>query len=246
MATGHSILLIEDDTEVAAEIIRYFRELGLAVEHIADGAAGLARALSNDVDLVILDVMLPGKNGFDICRELRSAKPLVSVIMLTTRTSEVDKVLGFELGADDYVAKPFQASELLARVRSKLRRMASERAVTASGPEDSGPVLKVGDLEVDTDRCTLHKRGELVKLSAKEYELLCFLMRHPGRVFSKRELLESVWGVEIAGYEDAVVSMVRRLRIRIEDDPAHPAYLLNNRGIGYSFVERSKYGKDAG
>lgn len=236
-----SILLIEDDEKTATEIVTLFRELGLGVEHRANGTDGLACALKGKYDLVILDVMLPGKNGFDICRELRASHPLLPVILLTTRNSEIDRVLGFELGADDYVTKPFSGNELLARVRRKLRRADAERSLTKSEPERDEPViLSAGELEIDLDRCTVHKNGSLVKLTAMEFQLLAFFMRNPGRVFSKYDLLESVWDVEARGYENAVVSMVRRLRTKIEDDITNPIYILNSRGMGYAFAENEE------
>ncbi len=230
-----SILLVEDDVAVATEIKRHFQELGLVVEHVTDGAQGLRQAVSNEYALVILDVQLPSMNGFDICRELRAAKPLVQILMLTTRGGEVDRVLGFELGADDYLVKPFSMSELLARVRSKLRRAGNEQAGSSTGN------IKIGALELDVEKCVVLKDGQPIKLTAKEFELLSFFMQHPGRMYSKYELLELVWQVDSAGYEDAVVSMVRRLRVKIEADPGAPLYILNARGLGYSFAEPTAF-----
>lgn len=235
------ILLVEDDATVAAEVCRHFGEMGLSVEHKSNGAEGLRAAMEQDFDLVLLDVVLPEKNGFDICRELRSAKPLLPILMLTTRTSEVDTVLGFELGADDYIAKPFRTSELLARVRGRLRRSDVERKEVERRTEDSQRLaasagITIGELQLDLERCALTKRGQPIQLTAKEFDVLSFLMSNPGRVFSKGDLLDAVWGTQALGYEDAVVSLVRRLRVKIEDNPSNPSYLLNMRGLGYSFV----------
>ena len=230
-----AILLVEDDAAVAGEIVRHFLELGHAVEHVSDGEEGLQRALANEYAVVILDVQLPSMNGFDICRALRTAKPRVQILMLTTRGGEVDRVLGFELGADDYLVKPFSMSELLARVRSKMRRAGNEKTGDETGN------IKIGELELDLERCVVLKGGQPIKLTAKEFELLSFFMQHPGRMYSKYELLELVWQVDSAGYEDAVVSMVRRLRAKIEADSGAPLYILNARGLGYSFAEPSAF-----
>lgn len=234
---NEKILIVEDDLQVAKDVQEAFGELGLEVEHTANGSDGLARALSNDYALVLLDIMLPGKNGLDVCRELRTAKPLVQIILFTTRSSEVDRVLGFELGADDYVVKPFSMSELLARVRSKLRRQTQTAGALAPSHNEPGSTVSIGQLTLDLERRVLFKAGETIKLTAKEFDLLSWLMHRPGRVFSKFDLLESVWDVDVVGYEAAVVSMIRRLRLKIETDPENPEYILNSRGMGYSFVE---------
>ena len=234
----NTILLVEDDPAVAREIVEHFGELGLSVRHVDDGAKGFELAKTGDYALVILDVVLPGKNGFDVCRELRIERPLLPDILLTTRTSEIDRVLGFELGADDYVVKPFSLRELVARVRSKLRRLNAESVLgdrRSSSPTATS--ITIGEISIDSERRTVSKNSEPIPLTAKEFDLLLYLMQHPGKVFTKYDLLESVWEVEVSGYEEAVVSMIRRLRTKIEEDPARPIYVLTTRGVGYYFTE---------
>lgn len=232
------ILLVEDDLELAEEVVAEFAHLNYTVVHIADGNAGLLEALSGSYCVVVLDIQLPGKNGFDICKELRVQEPLLPVLMLTTRTSEVDKILGFELGADDYITKPFSIRELVARVRTKIVRQSAIRsALEAGATQVSGPLLHIGEISLDLERRKVAKNGSPLELSAKEFDLLCFLMSHPGRVFTREELLHAVWGVSTVGYLEAVVAQIYRLRMKIETNPANPRYVLTVRGVGYSFAE---------
>lgn len=235
-----AILLIEDDVQLASEILPLFEELNLRVEHVTDGTLGLERGLSGDYVLAILDVILPGTNGLDICRSLRTAKPQLPIMMLTTRGNEVDKVLGLELGADDYMVKPFSVVELVARVRSKLRFVGAFQAAASNEPSalPDDDCLRAGELELDGIRRTATKGGQPVELTRKEFDLLYLLMSAPGRVFSKRELLREVWQVDFDGYEDSVVSMVRRVRVKIGDDGAEPRYIRTVHGLGYSFLEQ--------
>ncbi len=239
MIASTPVLLIEDDSQLARQIVTHFEELGLFVEHVADGDAGLLRALSGDYSLIILDIRLPGINGFDICRTVRAAKPLLPILLLTNRTGEVDRVLGFELGADDYIVKPFHMAELMARVRAKLRVVSAIRQqFSDSGPTvgEDAPVT-VGELSIDPVRRTLLKSGRAIELTHREFDLLMFLMRNPGRVYTKLDLLHEVWKVEVSGYEESVVSMVRRLRTKIERDPSAPEYLQTSRGVGYFLTD---------
>ena len=239
--SNERILLIEDDSSLAREIVELFSELGLAVRHIADGEEGLSVALKDEFSLIILDVKLPGKNGFDICRELRNAKPRVPVMFLTTRGSEVDRVLGFELGAIDFVTKPFSPNELLARVRAKLRFLASysaEAEVTTAAPVEAR--IEIAGVAVDVERRTVSKNGMPVRLTAKEFDLLLFLMMNPGKVFSKLELLKEVWGLDFEGYEDSVISMIRRIRSKIETNRDDPFFIRTIHGVGYSFVDQGQ------
>lgn len=229
------ILLVEDDSVLAREIVNQCAELGLEVEHISDGEFGYQRALTAAPALVILDVKLPNKNGLDICRDLKREMPTLPVILLTSRDTEVDKVLGFELGADDYVTKPFHMTELVARIRARLRQVAAFREHIHSQGDENARTFAAGEFLVELDTRTIHKRGIPLTLTAKEFELLYFFLTHVGRVFTKTELLYSVWQLDVAGGEDAVVSMVKRLRTKIEDDPANPVYLCTHRGVGYRF-----------
>ncbi len=229
----HSILVIEDDRDIAELIALHLRDEGFAVTLQHDGNSGLQQALSGHYDLLVLDLMLPGRDGLTICKEIRRQERYLPVLMLTARSSELDRVLGLELGADDYLTKPFSIRELVARVKAILRRQAA-LAPTASTP----PTLDCGDLHLDTERrlVTVHDRP--VELTAREFELLLHFARHPGRVFSRAQLLDQVWGYGHEGYEHTVNSHINRLRAKIEQDPARPRYVLTVWGVGYKFAEQ--------
>lgn len=243
MSTAAPILLVEDDTHLARELVATCEEFGLIVEHTADGRDGFERACDREYSLVILDIRLPRMNGLDICRELKARKPALPIILLTSKDKEVDRVLGFELGADDYVTKPFHMSELVARIRAKLRFIATLQQLAAPAPVEDAESFSIGDFQVDVAMRTVHRLGTLLELTPKEFDLLTFFLKHVGRVFTKAELLRAVWDVDIAGYEDAVVAMVRRLRLKIEDDPSQPRYLCASRGVGYYFTDPDRPAK---
>ena len=227
-AAAARVLIIEDDPTVAEVVGRYLQREGYAVGVESDGAAGLARALAEPPDLVVLDLMLPGLSGLEVCRRLREQAP-VPVIMLTARSGEVDRVTGLEIGADDYVAKPFSPRELTARVKAVLRRAAG--ASPASAPAET---LRAGDIEVDTATHEVRRSGRVLELTAKEFDLLAHMMRHPRRAFRREELLGHVWGYEY-GDTSTVTVHVSRLREKIEPDPARPRYVCTVRGVGYRF-----------
>ena len=222
------VLVVEDDPNVAEVVARYLLREGYRVETVADGARGLERALSDPPDLVVLDLMLPSLGGLEFCRRLRAVAP-VPVIMLTARGEETDRIAGLELGADDYVAKPFSPRELTARVKAVLRRAT---APLASGTEPS--ILRAEDLEVDVVAHEARLRGQLVALTAKEFDLLVHFMRHPRRAFRREELLQDVWDFSY-GDTSTVTVHVRRLREKIEPDPASPRYVCTVWGVGYRF-----------
>jgi DNA-binding response OmpR family regulator len=222
------VLVIEDDPNVCEVVARYLAREGYQVETAADGAAGLARALADPPDLVVLDLMLPSLGGLEVCRRLRAAAP-VPVIMLTALGEEADRIAGLDLGADDYMAKPFSPRELTARVKAVLRRATAPLAV------DSGPaVLRAGELEVDSVAHEARLGGDLVPLTAKEFDLLAHFMRHPRRAFRREELLADVWGFTY-GDASTVTVHVRRLREKIEADPSSPRYVCTVWGVGYRF-----------
>jgi DNA-binding response OmpR family regulator len=222
------VLIVEDDPNVAEVVSRYLAREGYDVDAVADGAEGLRRALADPPDLVVLDLMLPSLSGLDVCRRLRAAAP-VPVIMLTARGEEADRIAGLELGADDYLSKPFSPRELTARVKAVLRRAASPLPATAQPRE-----LRAGDLEVDLVAHEVRRDGELVALTAKEFDLLAHLMRNPRRAFRREELLEDVWGFSY-GDTSTVTVHVRRLREKIEDDPSAPRHVTTVWGVGYRF-----------
>jgi DNA-binding response OmpR family regulator len=222
------LLVIEDDPTVAEVVVRYLEREGFYVTAVADGQIGLEKALAEPPDLVVLDLMLPTLSGLEVCRRLRAVAP-VPVIMLTALGDEADRIAGLELGADDYIAKPFSPRELIARVKAVLRR--------ASGPlaaEQGNGVLRAADLEVDTVAHEAWLRGQLVVLTAKEFDLLVHLMRHPRRAFRREELLAEVWGFEF-GDTSTVTVHVRRLREKVEADPSEPNHVCTVRGVGYRF-----------
>ncbi|MEZ5657196.1 MAG: response regulator transcription factor [Burkholderiaceae bacterium] len=228
------VLVVEDQKDIADLIAMHVSDLGLKVDCVGDGNQGLDRAGSGDYDLVILDVMLPGRDGMDIVRNLRMDRNAVPVLMLTARSGEIDRVLGLELGADDYLAKPFSVPELQARVKALLRR--SELSQTPVSVDSEA--LRFDELVIDPVSREVQLRGQPVALTAKEFELLYHFARHPGRAFTRMQLLDAVWGTTFEGYEHNVNTHINRLRSKIEADPAHPRYVLTVRGVGYRFTDR--------
>lgn len=223
-------ILVVDDEEPIADILEFnLKRDGYRVELAFDGEQALVKARDFQPDLVILDIMLPKLDGWKVCQRLRQHST-VPIIMLTAKDEETDKVLGLELGADDYVTKPFSPRELLARVRALLRRVQSYR-----DQEGQAAQLSFGELVIDLESYEVKKRDQIIELTVREFELLKFLALSPGRVFSRGTLLEKVWGYDFYGDIRTVDVTVRRLREKIEDDPGDPAYVLTKRGIGYYF-----------
>jgi DNA-binding response OmpR family regulator len=230
------ILVVDDDPTVADVVARYLEREGFAVEQASDGRAAVEMAVSSPPDLIVLDLMLPGMDGLEVCRRLRQASP-VPVVMLTALGEETDRLVGLETGADDYVTKPFSPRELALRVRSVLRR--ARGSVGPPGlagglpPAGTGP-LRDGDLVVDVAAHEAKLRGDELALTAREFDLLAFLMRHPRRAFNRDELLERVWGWSF-GDSSTVTVHVRRLREKIEADPTTPRRILTVWGVGYRY-----------
>lgn len=221
------VLVVDDDPVLSEVVGRYLTREGFEVDFAADGTSGLEKALRTLPDLVLLDVMLPGIDGLEVCRRLRQAAP-IPVVMLTARGEENDRIAGLELGADDYVSKPFSPRELTARVKAVLRR--AEGGVTFAGQTE----LHGGPMVIDVVAHEARRNGERVALTSKEYDLLAHLMAHPNRAFRRDELLESVWGWTY-GDTATVTVHIRRLREKVEDDPSDPRHLLTVRGVGYRF-----------
>ena len=222
------VLVVEDDQTVADVVTRYLEREGFVVESVGDGNEALARADAQLPDLVVLDIMLPGLDGLEVCRHLRSRAP-IPVVMLTARGGEEDRVLGLELGADDYVSKPFSPRELTARVKAVLRRAGAQH-----GEVDSAGTFEHDGLQIDLGAREARVRGELATLTAREFELLAFLVGRPRQVFSRDELLEHVWGYTY-GDTSTVTVHIRRLREKIEDDPSAPRRITTVWGVGYRF-----------
>lgn len=229
---SHSVLVIEDDADIAELVALHLRDAGYLVEIVHEGKAALPRALSGDYDLIVLDLMLPGEDGLTLCKRLRASDEYTPVLMLTARSSELDRVLGLEIGADDHLTKPFSVRELVARVRALLRR--AEAMVARPG--DTAP-MRFGDLVVEPERHRVTVAGAPVELTAREFDLLLHFARHPGRVYSRAQLLDQVWGYNHDGYEHTVNSHINRLRGKIEPNPAEPRYILTVWGVGYKFAE---------
>ncbi len=228
-AAAPRVLVVEDDLTVSEVVSRYLEREGFEVEAVYDGAVALERALADPPELVVLDLMIPSLDGFEVCRRLRAAAP-VPVIMLTARGEESDRIVGLELGADDYVSKPFSPRELTARVKAVLRRAGGQMAASIAEPS----VLTAGALEVDTVAHEARIDGGLVALTAREFELLVHLMRNPRRAFRREQLLEQVWGFSF-GDTSTVTVHVRRLREKVEADPAQPRHICTVWGVGYRF-----------
>ncbi len=221
------ILIVEDEPAIAGLLQNDLVLEGYDVEVVGDGDTAIAAAASSRFDLVILDVMLPGKDGFEVCREIRRAGRRLPIIMLTAKTQESDKVLGLEIGADDYVTKPFSPRELRARVKAALRRAAGEAAV----PE----IYRFGQVEVDFGRRELRRGGATVEVTTIEFKLLSAFIRHRGRVLSREQLLDEVWGQGVYMTDRAVDTHIVNLRRKVEPDAAVPRYIVSVRGAGYRF-----------
>jgi DNA-binding response OmpR family regulator len=228
------VLVIEDNRDIAELVRLHLADLGCEVRVAFDGAAGLAQAQAQPHDLVILDLMLPGLDGLEVCKRLRAGPSYVPILMTTSKSSELDRVLGLELGADDYLTKPFSIGELVARVKAIFRRVDAMAAAAAKPALQS---LNAGELSIDLDRRVVMLAGQVVELTAKEFDLLAHFAANPGRVFNRAQLLDKVWGYSNIGYEHTVNSHINRLRAKIERDPAKPRYILTVWSVGYKFAE---------
>jgi DNA-binding response OmpR family regulator len=230
------VLVIEDNHDIAELVKLHLRDCEAEADVEYSGTAGLARARSRNYDLVILDLMLPGLDGLEVCRRLREHRAYVPILMLTAKSSELDRVLGLEMGADDYLIKPFSIRELVARVRAIFRRVDAFGGAAA----ESGHRLEHGELLMDRERHSASLHGEPLELTAREFELLWHFASHPGRVYRREQLLDQVWGAGYEGYEHTVNSHINRLRVKIETDPARPQYILTVWGVGYKFNDAAQ------
>ena len=232
-----SVLVVDDEPSFTEALSVGLRREGFEVRTAADGRSALNMFSASEPDLVLLDVMLPGMSGLDVCREIRK-QSRVPLIMVTARGEEIDAVLGLELGADDYVAKPYRMKELAARMRAVLRRSAGQPLE----PQADASCLTEGDLELDIDRHELRVRGELVTLALKEFELLAYLMGYAGRVVTRDSLMQNVWGYNYVGDTKTIDVHVKRLRAKIEDDPSNPERITTIRGLGYRYERAAQPG----
>lgn len=225
------LLLVEDDKDINQLICLNLEALNFTVSSCENGLDGLELANNGGFDLIIIDIMLPGIDGLTLCKRLRNAQNFTPILMLTAKNTEADRVIGLEVGADDYLTKPFGILELQARVKAMLRRVQFNHQPSASPQIEEN----YGDLTLDREKRLVLLSGKEVHLTAKEFDLLLYLMSSPGRVYSRSDLLDAVWGYKHSGYEHTVNSHINRLRAKLEKDPANPIYVLTVWGVGYKF-----------
>lgn len=230
-----NVLIIEDNPGIGELVRIHVAELDMNPVLCVRGDTGLARFREGGIDLVVLDLMLPGMDGLSVCREIRSGPGYVPVLMLTAKSTELDRVLGLEMGADDYLTKPFSVAELSARIKALFRRV--DAMASASAAETCSDELTTDGLRIDPVRRRVFIQEHVVELTAREFDLLWHFASHPGRVFSRVQLLDAVWGYSHEGYEHTVNTHINRLRGKIETDPAHPAFIQTVWGVGYRFRE---------
>lgn len=230
------VLVIEDDNNLAELLEIHLSDLGCNVKLCNNGEAGADEALTGVYDLIVLDIMLPGKDGFEVCKEIRRKEIFTPVLMLTSKSDEFDKVFGLEIGADDYLTKPFSIREFIARVKALFRRI---DAIKKDNPENR--IIKAGDLMIDTVKRKVMMKDERVDLTQKEFDLLCLMAMHPGRTYTREELLNTVWGYQYSGYEHTVNSHINRLRAKIEKDLGNPVYIRTSWGVGYWFNDNLEF-----
>ncbi|MCH8871985.1 response regulator transcription factor [candidate division KSB1 bacterium] len=235
MQKNNKILIIEDDPHISELLEIHLGDLGYQLKHAADGVAGVEKFEEDEYALVILDLMLPKLDGFEVCKQIRAQNNYTPILMLTSKSEELDKVLGLELGADDYITKPFSIRELMARIKAIFRRIEADKE-KATGNAKSKELI-FGDLKIYLDKRKVLLDKAPIDLTAKEFDLLALFASNPGRAYSRQELLDIVWGYQFDGYEHTVNSHINRLRSKIEQDPANSKYIKTVWGIGYSFVE---------
>ncbi len=228
-----TILVIEDEQNINDILTFSLSKEGYRTISALDGTTGLEMALTENPDLILLDVMLPGLDGWEVCKKVREHSQ-VPIIMLTAREDEIDKVLGLELGADDYITKPYSMRELAARVKANIRRSTAQQIAQEPEPANQSSIVS-GDLTINVERYEVTKNGEIIDITLREFELLRFLATQPDKIYSREKLLENVWGYEYYGDVRTVDVTVRRLREKIEDDPSMPKYIITKRGVGYYF-----------
>lgn len=230
------ILMIEDDVSIVELVAIHLKDIYCDLTKAHKGTDGLNLASKNKYDMIILDVMLPEIDGVEICRRLRANKIKTPILMLTARSEEIDKIIGLETGADDYLTKPFSIREFIARVKAMLRRTEMEN--TESEPAEE--IFQYGDIQIDPTKRKATLKGNKIELTPKEFDLLYLFMSNPGKSFSREKLLNLVWGIDFTGYEHTVNSHINRLRTKIETDLTQPIYILTTWGVGYRFNDEIK------
>ena len=227
-----NVLVIEDDKSIADLIEIHLKDMNCTVTKCFDGDDGLSKALKDNYDLIVLDLMLPNLGGLEICKEIRKEDDYTPILMLTSKSEEIDKVIGLEVGADDYLTKPFSIREFIARVKAIFRRVEAIQKDT----DETGDII-FGDLIIEVEKRKVLLSGERIELTPKEFELLHLLASHPGRTYTREQLLNMLWGYQYSGYEHTVNSHINRLRSKIEKDLSKPHYILTSWGVGYRFSE---------
>ena len=235
MAEEKKILIIEDDPDIAELVEINVKDIGFELVKENNGKEGLKTALDNKFELIILDLMLPGLNGMEVCKQIREKDTHTPILMLTAKSEELDKVLGLEKGADDYLTKPFSIRELLARIKANIRRVKVDAEFQEQEALDD--TFEFGDLYIESQKRKVTLSGEKIELTPKEFDLLILFASSPGKTYSREALLEKVWGYQFDGYDHTVNSHINRLRNKIEKDPPNPTYLKTVWGVGYRFVE---------
>ena len=230
------LLIVEDDDDLRQIVSQRFRDAGYAVAIATSGPDAIDAVNAEPPDLVLLDVMLPGLDGVEVCRRLRADYPLLYIILLTARADELDRVVGLEVGADDYVTKPFSLQEVVARVRAALRRVRATRERMEAAPQDDNRPVEIGDLRIDAARHEVWLGDVPVHLTVREFDLLLFLAQNPDRPFTRSQLLEQIWDITYEGYDRTIDSHVQRLRAKIEADPGNPTYVRTVWGVGYKLA----------
>jgi len=229
------VLVVEDDPTIVELLGIHLKDLGFAIDHASNGRKGLDKALAGNHDLLILDVMLPEMDGLEICKRIRQENRKVPILMLTSRSEELDKVLGLELGADDYITKPFSIREFIARVKALFRRMEADTQPDATDGQPE--ILEFAALTIDLTKRKVILSGNTLDLTAKEFDLLALFARNPGRAYNRQQLLDQVWGYQFSGYDHTVNSHINRLRAKLEADPAEPFFIKTVWGVGYRFID---------
>ncbi|MFA8341479.1 MAG: response regulator transcription factor [Rhodothermaceae bacterium] len=224
------VLVIEDDSDISDLLEIHLSDLDFKVKKLYDGQSGLNEALNFNYDLIVLDLMLPRLDGLEVCREIRKIKSLVPVLMLTSKSEEIDKVLGLEIGADDYLTKPFSIREFIARVKALMRRYEAIKS-----PEKIDDDIIIGNLKIEVSKRRVSLNKKEVELTPKEYDLLYLMASNPGKTYTREQLLNTIWGYQYHGYEHTVNSHINRLRSKIEEDLSAPEYILTTWGVGYRF-----------
>ena len=235
MPTTRKALIVEDDPSLAELVRMHLGDIGCEADVVSDGARALARFRAGDYQLVVLDIMLPGRSGLSICADIRRLPGYVPILMLTAKSTELDRIRGLETGADDYLTKPFSVRELTARVKALFRRV--DALSNAANDADSDEMIERGDMRIEVAKRRVTVGGREISLTAKEFDLLVHFARKPGQVFNRVQLLDQVWGYNHEGYEHTVNSHINRLRAKIEANPAKPRYILTVWGVGYKFAD---------